>query len=83
MRLNSNRYVCFTCGYPGPGNYVPRYSYPRYEARRHEGRGWYVVGSGDGHLAHVAAEDGGLRAAFFPTEEEANACVHELNGTMA
>ena len=83
MRLNGDRYQCLTCGYLGPANYVPRYSYHGYEARQHKTRGWYVVGSADGHLAHVPDGEGGLRAAFFPTEEEANRCVRELNGTLA
>lgn len=56
--------------------------YPMYETRQHPDRGYYVVAD-TGQLAHETMEDGTLRAAFFPTEAEAEACAEKLNGTMA
>ncbi|AEW93204.1 MULTISPECIES: hypothetical protein [Streptomycetaceae] len=61
---------------------MSRRRYLEYEARHCDKRGWYVVGT-DGHLANIDTGDGRARAAFFGSEEEAEACVRALNGTEA
>ncbi len=58
-----------------------RRRFPHFEARHREGRGWYVV-SDTGYLAHVPGGDGQMRAAFFDTEEEAEACARDLRGSL-
>lgn len=54
---------------------------PEYRVRHHAEHGWYVVAS-DGHLAHVPTDDGGMRAAFFDTEEAAWEAADDMVGQM-
>jgi hypothetical protein len=82
MRLNGSMWECGACGYLAPRVTPPAAGtaagsavrHPTYETRRRPDRGFYVVAD-DGHLAHVPAEDGGVRAAIFDTQKEADAAL--------